>query len=173
MPSWPWLQSPSHPCVHYHTHPCTHQRNCCHVRQRLLITSFLPADPFLRDKSPHRRPYLRSPPDTRHLPRSSSLRDASDSHRSLPLLSLHLSHPPRGPLASLTFKPAPPSIPLQNLAGARAACSPSLHDFLTPQRSFPPAQASPAHSLPLLDRGLTKPHFLSVSSQAMSSSASI
>lgn len=62
----------------------------------LLIASFLPAclDPFLRDKSPHGRPYLRSPPNIRHLPRSSSLRDASDSHRSLPLLSLHLSHSP-------------------------------------------------------------------------------
>ncbi len=137
--------------------PAPHQHNCCHVRQHLLIASFLPAclDPFLWDKSPHRRPYLRSPPDTRHLPRSSSLCDASDSHRSLPLLSLHLSHPPRGPLASLTFKPARVSTPLQNLAGARAACSPSLHDFLTPQRSFPPAQATPAHSLPLRDRGLT------------------
>jgi len=41
--------------------------------------------------------------------------------------------PPRGPLASLTFKAAPPSTPLQNLTGARAY----LAQLDTPPPSLP------------------------------------
>jgi hypothetical protein len=74
-----------------------------------LICSLVCIDPFLWDKSPHRRSYLRSPPNPPHLPRSPTLRNANNIHCRLPFLTIHLARPPACP-TRLSRIPAPISI---------------------------------------------------------------
>jgi hypothetical protein len=66
----------------------------CFLFYVLIIRFLACADPFLWNKSPHGRSYLRSPPDPRHLPRSPSLRNTNNVHRSVSLVTIHIAYPP-------------------------------------------------------------------------------
>ena len=96
-----------------------------------LILLFLACvDPFLWNKSPHRRSHLCSPPDPRHLPRSPALRNTNNIHSRVSLITIHVAYPPasssrvpRIPDTTSINAPPEPGRSTQIPSAARRSCS--------------------------------------------------